>query len=369
MAEVTLPLSSSAYTGGAVFGTIRRVRWLRFALPLGLFLLATAFEVWEHWVEHEPLYIDSLGLLEIFVFGVIGPFAVYQVLTYVERLLQTVQHAHDDVAQLNRGLEQKVALRTAELEQANLRLQELDQMKSDFVSLVSHELRAPLATLNGGLEVALQHQAQIPAKAQRVLQVLLGETARLTDFVQRILDMAQLEAGKLPVHCGAVALKPLLCQAVDVTLGADAERVVWQLPDEIPPIWVDETHTEQVIRNLLRNAQKFTPTLSPIELKVTVAADRLCLCITDYGPGISAERQAQVFERFGRVPQSNGHGDQPRGWGLGLYFAQMLQQQQGGSLELKSPVRDDPAAPGCRFLLFLPLALEEEMGDGQPAGD
>ncbi|MBK8986785.1 MAG: HAMP domain-containing histidine kinase [Chloroflexi bacterium] len=348
----------------AEFFTTRHIRRLRFALPLGLFLLATLFEGWEHRIKHEPLLVDPMGLLEIFVFGVVGPTAVYLALTYVEHLLQILQQAHSDIAQLNRGLEQKVALRTAELEQANLRLQEMDQIKSDFVSLVSHELRAPLATLNGGLEVALQYKEQLPLKAQRVLHLLLTETARLTEFVRTILDLTQLEAGKLHVHCGPVALKPLLQQAVNVTLGADAGQVVWQLPADIPPLWVDETYTEEVVRNLLRNAHKYSPPQSPIELKVTVAPGQLCLCITDYGPGIPAERQAQVFERFVRMSPGNGHSDQPRGWGLGLYFARMLLQQQGGSLTLQSPAHEDSAAPGCRFMLTLPLAQEEEAQDG-----
>jgi signal transduction histidine kinase len=341
----------------------RYVRGLRFALPISLFLLATTFEVWEHWGEHDPLIVGPLGMLEIFVFGVVGPTAVYLVLTYVERLLQTVQQAHTDIAQLNRELERKVADRTAELERANLRLRELDQMKSDFVSLVSHELRAPLATLNGGLEVALQSREQLPPKTERVFQLLLTETARLTDFVQTILDLTQLEAGKLHVHCGPVALKPLLRHAVAMTLGADAERVIWRLPSDLPPIWVDETYTEEVIRNLLRNAQKYTPPHSPIELEVTVEKEQMRLSVTDYGPGIAAEQQAQAFERFVRLPRHNGReqeGDQPRGWGLGLYFARMLLVQQRGSLTLQSPAHHDPQTPGSRFTLTLPLDKEEE---------
>lgn len=346
----------------------RAISWvhrLRFVLPAGLFLLATTFETWEHWIEHEPLSVVSLGMLEIVIFGMVGPALVYWVLTYVERLLHAVQHAHTDVATLNHDLERKVGERTAELEQANLRLQELDQMKSDFVSLVSHELRAPLATLNGGLEVAIQHREQLPVKAQRILQLLLQETVRLTGFVQTILDLGQLEADKLRVHCGPVALRPLLRQAVDVTLGADAGRVVWRAPEDVPPIWVDETYTEQIVRNLLRNAQKYTPPGSPIELDVIVEANGLCLWVTDYGPGIPPERHAQVFERFGRLPQTNGQGDQPRGWGLGLYFARMLLEQQGGRLLLHSPVRASPQAPGCRFVLQLPLAQREELTDGE----
>ncbi|GIK55159.1 MAG: hypothetical protein BroJett015_08220 [Chloroflexota bacterium] len=354
---------------------LRPVRVLRFALPLFLFVLATSFEVWEHWFKEQTLLIDSGGILEIFIFGIVGPCAVFVVLTYVSRLLQELEEARVHTTTINQNLEKIVMERTnalqisnAELEQANLRLLELDQMKSDFVSLVSHELRAPLATLNGGLEVALQHKEQLPEKAQRILQLLLTETARLTQFVRTILDLTQLEAGKLSIHCGPVALIPLLRQAVEVTLGTEAGRVVWQIPTNVPPIWADETYTEEAVRNLLRNAQKYTAPQSPIELRVTVDTSHLCLCITDYGPGIPAERQRQIFERFVRIPPGNvqaAQEDQPRGWGLGLYFTQMLIRQQQGSLTLQSPVHDDPAAPGSRFILMLLLAGEEEAIDGE----
>jgi two-component system sensor histidine kinase EvgS len=91
------------------------------------------------------------------------------------------------------------------------------------------------------------------------LQLLLDETARLTSFVQTILDVAQLEDGKLHLNLGPVAVIPLLRHAVDVVLGADETRVVWQIAPDLPPVWVDEIYTEQALRNLVRNAQKYTP--------------------------------------------------------------------------------------------------------------
>ena len=347
----------------------QRIRMLRYGLPLALYVVATAFEAWEHWAESAPFRIDSLGMVEVLIFGVAGPFAVYLTLTYVERLVQTVHQAHTRIAQLNEDLEQKVAERTAELQQANLRLREIDRMKSDFVSLVSHELRAPLTTLNGGLEAALQNEAQLPPKAQRILHLLVGETARLTGFVQTLLDVSQLEAGKLPLNFGPVAVKPLLTHAVDVVFGPDETRVVWQVPSETPPVWVDETYTEQVFRNLLRNAQKYTPPQSPLVVEVVVRGRQLCVCLTDYGPGIPSGLQEQVFERFRRVPSSDS--DRPRGWGLGLHLARALAEAQGGALTLQSPVHADPAAPGSRFVITLPIAEEpladEEEGDKQGA--
>jgi signal transduction histidine kinase len=358
---------SSPLSGSTEYlATWRHIRWLRFALPLTMLIIAASFELWEHGQEGRP-WLDPIWAMELVLFAILGPLAFFLLLTYMDRVLFKLHKAHTDIASLNWDLEQKVIERTAALEQANLRLQEIDQMKSDFVSLVSHELRAPLSTLNGGLEVALQHEEMLPPRAQRILHLLLGETERLTDFVQTILDTSQLEAGKLHLNCGAVAIKPMLKQAVAITIGPDTERVVWQLPADIPPIWVDETYTEEALRNLLRNAHKYTPPQSPIELKVTVEDRRLCVCVTDHGPGISIDQQQLVFARFTRALNNRHGGDQPHGWGLGLHFARMLLEAQGGAIELQSPVHADPTAPGCRFKLTLPLAEEEVVFDGTPA--
>jgi signal transduction histidine kinase len=264
---------------------------------------------------------------------------------------------------MNLGLEQLVMERTADLQtsnaglaQANRQLHQLDEMKSEFVALVSHELRAPLATLNGGLEVALQHPEDLPLRARRVLDLVMGETLRLTQFVQTILDVSQLEAGKLRLNCGPLAVQPMLRRAVEIVFGPDEPRIVWQIPTSLPPAWGDEVYAEEAVRNLLRNAQKYTPPRSLIELAATQDGQVMRVCITDHGPGIPAAAQGKIFERFYRVGQ--GGENAPQGWGLGLHFARSLLMAQGGSLSIESPAHADPDAPGARFILELLIAEE-----------
>jgi len=352
---------------------LRLVRMVRFALPLFLFFLASGFEAWEHWVKTKTFFLDPGGILEVLIFGAVGPTAVFITLTYVEGLLQKLEEAQTRATAVNQNLERIVVERTtalqisvADLEQANLRLRELDQMKSDFVSMVSHELRAPLATLNGGLEMTRQFADTLPVRAQRVLELLTTETQRLTQFVQTMLDVSQLQAGKLQFNYGPVAVKPLLKRAVEIVLGPDTGRVIWQMPADLPPIWADEIHTEQIARNLVRNAQKYTPPQSPIVLSAFVRDQSLQICVTDSGPGIPQEKQGHVFDRFYRT--ANGKERHVSGWGLGLYFARMLTEAQGGTLTLQSPVHPQPDAPGTRFVLTL-LIAEEEPDDGQTAAD
>ena len=333
---------------------------LQWALPLFLAVTAIVFELVEHISEGE--YLDIGFISEVIIFGLMGPIIIAFVIVWMRQLFNAEKEAIAAVHILNRELEVKVAERTATLEQRNIELdkanhelQKLDEMKSEFVSLVSHELRAPLTALNGGLEVALQSADNLPPPARRTLEAMMEESARLTQFVQTILDISRLDAGRLTLNLGPVAVAPILHRAVEVILGKRRE-VKWNLPPEIPPVWVDEIHYEQIIRNLLRNADKYSPAEKPIEVKVQVSDGNISVEVADHGAGILPEVQEKIFERF----QRGQRGDSaPPGWGLGLYFAKKLTEAQGGALILHSPHWAKPAAPGSSFSIVMPIASDE----------
>ena len=204
--------------------SVRQVDLIRFFLPLLLFTIVAVFEIQEHWLDTGKFEFQLVS--EIVFFGVIGPTAVFFALTYIKFLLLEVITAREETKAINRSLEQTIAERTAtlaerndELATANVELQKLDEMKSDFVSLVSHELRAPLTTLNGGLEMALQTSEQLPEKTRHILDVMAVESERLTRFVQTILDVSQLEAGQLSLNPGPIAVRPLLERSAVTVLG------------------------------------------------------------------------------------------------------------------------------------------------------
>lgn len=342
------------------------VRWIQWSLPLVLFAIVAGYESWEHvFLKGESLTNIHLSA-EILFFGVVGPSAVFGVLTYIRRLLAEQWAARLELERLNRELESRVAERTAALEQrnaelarANAELQQLDQMKSDFVALVSHELRAPLTALNGGLELALQQADALPPAARRTLEVMSRESERLTRFVQTILDLSRLEAGKLTLTLGPVAVLPLLQRAAEAALSApNGHRPVrWDVPRDLPPLWADETYLEEIIRNLVRNADKYSLPGQPICIAARVSDSHIHLSVTDYGPGIPAEMQGRVFERFYR---GQGGESAAPGWGLGLYFARKLTEAQGGQLSLRSPARAAADAPGAEFTVSLPIADSPE---------
>ncbi len=341
---------------------LRQVNIIRFALPIILFLIVSTYETWEHWILKGNFGYDFHLTSEILFFGILGPSAVFFVLSYVASLLNKQNEAAIKLEALNKSLERIVAERTealemrnTELAHANVELQNLDQLKSDFVSLVSHELRGPLTTLTGGLELALQDRWQMSSEARRILEVMTHESERLTQFVQTILDVSKLEAGKLTLNRGPVAVLPLLQQVV-VTLFPNGNRSIkWDVVDNIPPVWADEVYLEKVVCNLFSNADKYSPPGTPIEVSTYLSDDFLDITITDHGPGIPAELQNQIFKRFQRIER--GELINTEGWGLGLYLAKYLTEAQGGQLTVQSPIYYEEG-PGAAFTLTIPITRD-----------
>lgn len=336
---------------------------LQWAVPLFLALTALVFEFIEHGLEDE-LKFDLAFVSETIIFGLMGPAIIAFIIAWMRELVKAELKAVEEVHVLNRDLEHKVEERTAELAdrnrelaQANRELKHLDEMKSEFVSLVSHELRAPLTTLNGGLELALQSADSLPAQARRILEAMIGESQRLTQLVQRILDVSRLEAGKLEINLGPVAVRPLMEAAAEVILAHNHRRLEWKFTENLPPVWADEIHLEEIVRNLMRNADKYSPPTSVIHLCACQEGEQVRISVKDHGPGVPPEYQQYIFERFGRA----SHGENaPPGWGLGLYFARKLIEAQCGSIGVNSPIWNDANAPGAEFYLLVPVATYSE---------
>jgi signal transduction histidine kinase len=350
-------------------------RWL---LPVMLAAIAWTYELTEHLTtEHEPVQPGFYG--ELLLFGVIGPVAVAVILILVRRLIVTLQATSDALAATNRELATTVAERTAkvqaateeladrnrELGEANEELRELDRMKSDFVSLVSHQLRAPLTNINGSLEL-LTHDAELPPESrQQTLRILANEGQRLSHMIETILDISRLEAGQLTTRPGPVAVEPLLAR-VGASVGAsEARRLDWtlQVGPGLPPVWADEMLLEEIVRNLVENAVRYASSGHPIDVSARMGEEGVTLAVADHGPGIPEARQRAIFRSFYRLDQSESA---PAGHGLGLYFADKLARAMGAEIRVESPIWPDRDGPGTRFTLTLPIA--EDMPSELEAG-
>jgi signal transduction histidine kinase len=344
---------------------VRVLGILRWSLPLALAAIALFVEWAEHLAEDEPISPYFLG--ELVIFAVVGPTAVWFTLGWVIRLVAAYQVTDEALRDTNSDLETIVEERTQHLREttaqleatnqdlahANQELRQLDRMKSEFVSLVSHQLRAPLTTVNGALELVAQDAGSLPPSSQRTLRILVQETERLSRLIQTILDVSRLEAGRVKLHLGPVALEPLLAKVATETLGPRAERWHLEAASDAPPAWADEQLLAEVVRNLLQNADRYSPSDQPIDIQVDADADQLEVRVADHGPGVPPHEQARIFHSFHRV------GDVDRdvaGYGLGLYFAERLIRAQHGTIGVESPLRHDGPDRGSCFWFRLPVA-------------
>lgn len=338
-----------------------RIAIVRWVLPILLFVVVCGVESSEHlFREAEHDYFDFL--LEVSLFGVVGPAVVAGVLTWIIKNLELLAKAHEQIETFNVELEQKIQLRTAELETANRELRQLDRLKSEFVSLVSHELRTPLTNIRGGLEIVMADPLIDRSSVPRdTLTIVQAETNRLIRLVQRILDVSAFECGQLTLNCGPVALRPLIHRLMKDSLLFDtAHPLQLEMPPQPLLVIADEERLTDILANLLSNAIKYSPGEHPIVLRLERCEDMAQITVKDYGVGIALEEQPYVMQQFYRC---RAHRD-IRGYGLGLYFSNKLVEAQGGKLWVES--KGIPGE-GCEFHFTLPI--DKEIGDGADPAD
>lgn len=240
--------------------------------------------------------------------------------------------------------------------QREAELSRLNELKSEFVALVSHELKAPLATLVGGLEVLALDASLLPPASRRTLELVHEETARLMGLVDSILDISRLDAGELPLNRREVMLAPLLrrvARRLSCSTRQPLAEIKIKISEPLPMVWADEVYLEQAIRNVLCNAVQFSPSGTPVVVAAAAHGQLVEISITDRGPGISPTEQERVFEPFhrgaGAVGRTTGHG-------LGLYFARKFIEAQSGAITLRSPAFKRATNPGTTFTILLPIA-------------
>lgn len=259
---------------------------------------------------------------------------------------------HLQLEELNTSLERKVAERTANLmdayrrlEEQNKILQELDQLKSDFVSMVSHELRNPLNNLGGGLELLLARQKR-PGGDQGTLALMQAEVHRLTRFVESILDVSAIEAGRLEFHILPLPLLPIFEQLARYPATAeDAKRIQLELQPNLPDVLAAQTALESVLRHLVDNAIKYAPE-GPVVVSASREDGQVCIRVRDFGPGIAEDKKQLLFERFQRLDARDSQS--VYGYGLGLYLSRRLLEEMGSTLTF-----DAPEGGGARFSFSL----------------
>ncbi len=273
----------------------------------------------------------------------------------IQSAYDELQALHRQLEALNAHLEEMVAQRTANLQAAYRRLEEqnralqaLDRLKSDFVSMVSHELRNPLNNLGGGLELLMARQREGSAD-KTALALMQAEVRRLTRFVESILDVSALEAGRLALRSVPVSLEAVVERALANLSSQDREgRLQSLLPPDLPPVLAAQDVLESVLGHLVDNALKYAAG-TPVQVCAERRGRRVRVSVRDFGPGIPAEKRGLLFERFQRLEVRDSQS--VYGYGLGLYLSKKLLQAMGSDLSF-----DAPSDGGARFSFDLKVA-------------
>jgi PAS domain S-box-containing protein len=229
------------------------------------------------------------------------------------------------------------------------------RLKEDFLANITHEFRTPLSALIASLEILREDsEALTPAERQHMLTAVHLGVQRLDTLVQNLLDSASLQAGYFRVDPDATQLKPLISEAVETMRPLAEQRgqtISVQVPEQLPPVLADDRRVVQVLINLLSNASKFGPRDDTLQITAQVEPAALRVAVTDHGPGIPANRQFRLFERFLRPGVETVRA---QGVGLGLAIVKAIVERHGGQVIVRSIDMD-----GTTFAFTLLRASEQ----------
>jgi signal transduction histidine kinase/CRP-like cAMP-binding protein len=335
-----------------------RLAYLLATLAVGLFTSLVALEYFQiiphiHLEGFVPpgLYLQtSFALAIVFGFGTTLYISTYLTTAIAGELRK---RQRETVA-----LRDRLLLEAEELQRANEELVRLDRLKTRFLAMASHDLKTPLAAVQSYLQVMLggfvgelddQHRHMLDRSSTRITELI--------DLINRFLDLAQIEKGKLVEEMEMMSLQDVLNSAVEdirVLAVEKSQDLTADIPSDLPTVYGSANHLKQVATNLLSNAVKFTPEEGFIALRAQEIDDHIEVAVMDTGVGIAAEDLPNLFDEFYR----GKGGATAKGTGLGLSIVKRIVEAHQGEVWAESPYADGQS--GARFVFTLPK--------GQPAG-
>jgi PAS domain S-box-containing protein len=285
------------------------------------------------------------------------PLAIVSVLHDLTKQVEN-ERLYEELKRFSSQLEERIRAATTDLAEQNTRLQwqarELERasrLKSDFLASMSHELRTPINALLGYSSLMLDRiYGDVNAKQEEALKRVQGSANHLLALINDILDLAKIEAGKMPMHLETIILRHVVTEIsaqIEPMLRRKPVEFDCQVPNGLPPMYTDRTKVKQILLNLLSNAVKFTPK-GRVSLTATLVDDRVRIDVADTGIGIREQDLEAIFEDFRQVDQSRTR--EFGGTGLGLSITRKLVGQLGGKVEVRSTYGE-----GSTFTLELPV--------------
>ncbi|OPY68860.1 MAG: Alkaline phosphatase synthesis sensor protein PhoR [Syntrophorhabdaceae bacterium PtaU1.Bin034] len=231
------------------------------------------------------------------------------------------------------------------------RLKKMDTMKSDFFSLMAHELRTPLASIKEGTNLLLEGVGEdFKEKRKEILTIIAEESNRLTDLVNSLLDLSKMEAGMLALNLEESDIRPLVDKAVSGMRPLAMTKNVnikTEIPRDVPYVKMDGERILQALRNLIGNAVKFTPGGGYITISVQPTEKGVRVSVADTGPGIPEEDLNVIFDKFRQAAMTSYA--KIKGTGLGLAIVKHIINAHGGKIWVESET-----GHGSTFIFLLP---------------
>ena len=257
-----------------------------------------------------------------------------------------LERANKEVADLNSSLQRRIDEATAELKERYVQLKELDRMKSQFLSIASHELKTPITAMSGFLQVALRRVrrmsdgegGQPPNESLRAvveqLEVVYRQTGKLARLIDELLDVSRIQTGRIEFRYGDVDLGELADEvAMRMQLTTTTHQIKVKREDGAV-VTADRDHIEQVLNNLVTNAIKYSPGGGSIVIAVGREDGGVRVSVRDQGIGIPEKELESIFGLFYRSPDRAAR-DQA-GMGLGLYISKEIVSRHGGRIWAES---------------------------------
>jgi signal transduction histidine kinase len=280
--------------------------------------------------------------------------------------MEELQARQEELAELNRELEDTnrgVVALYADLDEQAEHLRRANQLKSTFLSHMSHEFRTPLNSIMALSRILLSRMdGPLTPEQQKQVEFVFRAAQELTDMVNDLLDLAKVEAGKIEVYASEWTIDTMfgaLRGMMRPLVAGSRVQLIFEEIGQIPPLYTDEAKVAQILRNFVSNAVKFT---ERGEIRVTAAYDdrthRVSLSVRDTGIGIDPEDQPRIFEQFVQV--DNARQRHVKGTGLGLPLSRKLAELLGGTITVSSAL-----GVGSTFTLIIPAGISVRTEDAR----
>jgi K+-sensing histidine kinase KdpD len=288
------------------------------------------------------------------------PIRIEEVVVGVLNVEDTKLHAFDEMDSIvletlsdQLGVAIKNAKLYEEVRRANMKLTELDKMKSEFLGIVSHDFRSPLSSIMLASRALLKTEAvQDMPRMKEYLQLILNQANRLNQLAEDTLSITKLESGRLSYHFKIVNVERLIQDAVTLVRFSSRHQFDYTIDPKITFIKGDQSKLRQVLQNLVGNAVKYSPRGGKVTITVDdYSPEQILISVTDQGMGIPAEQVDKLFQKFSRV--DSGETREIKGAGLGLWICREVVEAHGGKIWIESEL-----GKGTTFKLTLNKAQE-----------